>query len=119
MRARGVPPNLIVCNCLLRVYGRARMWGECDRVQGVMAGLGLVPDAITFNTLIVASGAAGEQGRALEHVERMKAAGCRPNDRTLFCLEEAFGDIGTAAAVALAIQEAADVRERTRAQAVV
>lgn len=96
MSRMGIQPTVITYNSAITAVARGGggQWRQAVALVKEMAAAGLVPDAITYNSLIVACGRAGQWKQALSVLRGMKKQGIRCDIIAYSAAISACGDAG-------------------------
>ncbi|XP_010533803.1 PREDICTED: pentatricopeptide repeat-containing protein At1g11900 [Tarenaya hassleriana] len=87
-------PDLITCNTVLDILGRAGNLNEMLRLFSSMKEDGLVPDIITYNTLFNGFKKAGRLDLCTIYYEEMHRSGIQPDLLTYTAVIDSFGRSG-------------------------
>ncbi|KAG6437281.1 hypothetical protein SASPL_102194 [Salvia splendens] len=88
MSRNGVSPTIVTYNVLINGLCKIGKTPEAEELAFTIAnnGLSLIPDVITFNSLISGFSDAGNADKCLKLFERMKESGLKPTLRTYYPL---------------------------------
>lgn len=62
-----------------QVFGRAKMWEKALRIKADMLETGVIPNVVTWTSIIGACANAGLVEQSFREFDEMLTAGCRPN----------------------------------------
>ncbi|KAG0559545.1 hypothetical protein KC19_10G113400 [Ceratodon purpureus] len=86
--------NIYTYNVMLKVLRRGRQWDLSNGIALDMATVGILPDNITYSTLISCANRCNRQEEAMAWFDRMHEAGCVPDGVTYSTMLDVYGKIG-------------------------
>lgn len=100
--------NVVVYNVTMKALRRGHKWDLLEELVQDMLGRGIVPDNITYSTVISCAKQCNLPDKAVEWFERMSETGCVPDEITYTTMIDAYSKAGK-------VEEALNLYERARA----